>query len=281
MAPTERTLIVGIDYSDFCIPALDEALRMSAESPAVRLVPLLALPEATPSRLEEVEASTDDFVARARDNLVRLLQTRSKAIGVPLGAILPLICFGKPAECLLQQAEKLNASLILVGTHSRRGLGHLLMGSVAEEVVRNARCSVLVARPEPERASARAPAGAAGTAEGTTAARDESLFFDVDVDLAASHAFGADHGVELLAEPHLDAGRVALHLLEIESGQTFVCSFRDFSGVEVQPLEGQWAPHPSGEARARVARFALAEAGRSAPRFTQLFQELNRRKQSS
>jgi hypothetical protein len=140
---------------------------------------------------------------------------------------------------------------------------------------------VLVARPEPERASARAPADAPGTAEGTTAARDESLFLDVDVDLATSHAFGADHGVELLAEPHLDAGRVALHLLEIESGQTFVCSFRDFSGVEVQPLEGQWAPHPSGEARARVARFALAEAGRSAPRFTQLFQELNRRKQSS
>jgi hypothetical protein len=245
----------------------------------------LALPEATPSRLEEVEASTDDFIARARDNLVRLLQTRSKAIGVPLGAILPLICFGKPADCLLQQAEKLNASLILVGTHSRRGLGHLLMGSVAEEVVRNARCSVLVARPEPERTVARAPA-AAGTAAGktpeaTTAPRDESLFLEVDVDLAASHAFGADHGVELLAEPHLDAGRVALHVLEIESGQTFVCSFRDFTGVEVQPLEGQWAPHPSGEARARVARFALAEAGRSASRFTQLFQELNRRKQSS
>lgn len=288
MAPTERTLIVGIDYSDFCIPALDQALRMAAESPAVRLVPLLALPEATPSRLEEVEASTDDFVARARDNLLRLLQTRSKALGVPLGAILPLICFGKPAACLLEQAEKLNASLILVGTHSRRGLGHLLMGSVAEEVVRNASCSVLVARPEPERTptrapevTARAPEGAAGAPAAAAASRDESLFLEVDVDLAASHAFGADHGVELLAEPHLDAGRVTLHVLEIESGQTFVCSFRDFSGVEVQPLEGQWAPHPSGEARARVARFALAEAGRSAPRFTQLFQELNRRKQSS
>lgn len=273
MAPTERTLIVGIDYSDFCIPALDQALRMAAESPAIRLVPLLALPEATPSRLEEVEASTDDFTARARDNLVRLLQTRSKALGVPLGPLLPVVCFGKAADCLLKQAQELNASLILVGTHARRGLGHLLVGSVAEEVVRNAPCSVLVARPEPERPSApaRAPAPA----------RDEAQFLEVDVDLAASHAFGADHGVELLAEPHLDGGRVVLHVLEIESGQTFVCSFSDFSGVEVQPLEGQWAPHPTGEARARVARFALAEAGRNAPRFTELFQELNRRMQSS
>jgi nucleotide-binding universal stress UspA family protein len=270
MALTERTLIVGIDYSDFCIPALDEALRMSAQSPAIRLVPLLALPEATPSRLAEVEASKDDFVARARDNLVRLLQT------VPLGAILPVVCFGKAADCLLKQAQELGASLILVGTHSRRGFGHLLMGSVAEEVVRNAPCSVLVARPAPERPEAprRAP-------EGTAAPAEEAHFLEVDVDLAASHAFGADHGVELLAEPHLDASRVVLHVLEIESGQTFVCSFRDFSGVEVQPLEGQWAPHPAGEARARVARFALAEAGRNAPRFTELFQELNRRKQSS
>src|SRR5262245_64580492 len=106
MATTERTLIVGIDYSDFCIPALDEALRMSAESPAIRLVPLLAFPEATPSRLEEVQASTEDFVARARDNLVRLLQTRSKALGVSLGPILPLVCFGKAADCLLKQAEE-------------------------------------------------------------------------------------------------------------------------------------------------------------------------------
>lgn len=273
MAPTERTLIVGIDYSDFCIPALDQALRMAAESPAIRLVPLLALPEATPSRLKEVAASTDDFVARARDNLVRLVQTRCSALGVPLGPLLPVVCFGKAAERLLEHARELNASLILVGTHSRRGLNHLLVGSVAEEVVRNAPCSVLVARPEPERPSAPARA--------PEPPREEEQFLEVDVDLAASHAFGADHGVELLAEPHLDAGRVVLHVLEIESGQTFVCSFRDFSGVEVKPLEGQWVPHPSGEARARVARFAMAEAGRDAPRFTQLFQELNRRMQSS
>ncbi len=269
MATTERTLIVGIDYSDFCIPALDQALRMAAESPAIRLVPLLALPEATPSRLQEVAASTEEFVARSRDNLVRLLQTRAQALGVSLAPVTPVVCFGKAADCLLKQAHERNASLILVGTHSRRGLEHLLVGSVAEEVVRNAPCSVLVARPDPARPSTPAPP--------PSPPREEEQFLEVDVDLAPSHAFGADHGVELLAEPHLDAGRVVLHVLEIESGQTFICSFSDFSGVEVKPLEGQWVPHPSAEARARVARFALAEAGRNAPRFTELFQELNRR----
>lgn len=274
MATTERTLIVGIDYSDFCIPAVDQALRMAAQSPEVRLVPLLALPEGTPTRLEEVKSPMDDFVARARDNLVRLVHTRAKALGVPLGPLLPVVAFGKAADCLLKKARELNASMILVGTHSRRGLEHLLMGSVAEEVMRSAPCSVLVARPEPERPSAppRAP---------EPASQNEKEFLEVDVDLAASHAYGVDHGVELLAEPHIDAGRVVLHVLELDSGQTFVCSFKDFSAVEVRPLEGQWVPHPSGEARARVARFALAEAARNAPRFTELFQELNRRKLSS
>jgi len=46
----------------------------------------------------------------------------------------------------------------------------------------------------------------------------------------------------------------------------------------VEPLEGSWVPAPSAEARARAARFALIEAGRNAPLFTQLFAELTRRK---
>jgi universal stress protein A len=57
-----------------------------------------------------------------------------------------VVCFGEAAACLLGRATELKADLLLVGTHSRRGLEHLLMGSVAEEVVRQAPCSVLVAR---------------------------------------------------------------------------------------------------------------------------------------
>ena len=273
MASTERTLIVGIDYSDFCIPALDQALQLAAKSAGTRLVPLLALPAATPTRLEEAEATTEDFVARAQDNLVRLVQQRAQLLGVEPGRVLPLVCFGEAADCLIARARELGAELICVGTHARRGVDHLLLGSVAEQIVRQAPCSVLVARERPESASTAQPA--------ERAAESAAEFPLRSPESAPAAALSADAGVELLSEPHLDAGRVVLHVLDLASGQTFVCSFRDFSGVRVEPLEGQWVPQPGAAERARAARFALVEAGRDAARFTQLFEELTRRKRES
>jgi universal stress protein A len=287
MAAIERTLIVGIDYSDFCIPALDQALQIAATNPATRLVPLLALPEATPSRLEEAEAVTEDFVARAKDNLVRLVQTRAGELGLPPGHVFAVVCFGEAADCLLARARELGAELICVGTHSRRGFDHLLMGSVAEEVVRQAPCSVLVARKRPTSGasmkSARAETGLGepGLQEAGLQGRapSDEEFLREALEGAPAAGLSIDTGVEPLSEPHLDAGQVVLHLLDVESGYTFLCSFSDFSAVRVEPLEGAWVPQPPAEARARAARFALVEAGRNAARFSELFEELTRRKQ--
>ena len=57
-----------------------------------------------------------------------------------------------PAEGILAEAERLGASRIIIGTHGRRGVTHLLLGSVAERVVRLAHVPVLVAH-APERAA--------------------------------------------------------------------------------------------------------------------------------
>jgi len=57
---------------------------------------------------------------------------------------------GKEVDTILQVAKEIGAGLIVMGTHGRTGLGHLLMGSVAEHVVRRATCPVLTLRvPEP------------------------------------------------------------------------------------------------------------------------------------
>jgi nucleotide-binding universal stress UspA family protein len=45
---------------------------------------------------------------------------------------------------LVDHAKKVGASLIVVGTHGRTGIEHVLMGSVAERVVQRAACPVLV-----------------------------------------------------------------------------------------------------------------------------------------
>ena len=53
---------------------------------------------------------------------------------------------GDPARTILQTAEELGVDLVVVGSHGRRGIKRLLAGSVAESVMREARCPVLVAR---------------------------------------------------------------------------------------------------------------------------------------
>ena len=51
---------------------------------------------------------------------------------------------GKPKDEILATAEECNADLIILGTHGRTGFDHFISGSVAESVVRKAKCPVLV-----------------------------------------------------------------------------------------------------------------------------------------
>ncbi len=67
---------------------------------------------------------------------------------------------GAPAAAIVQAASDRAVDLIVIGTHSRTGLAHLILGSVAEHVVRTAPCPVLTVRGGvPERVPA--PGGAA------------------------------------------------------------------------------------------------------------------------
>lgn len=56
------------------------------------------------------------------------------------------IVSGVPYEEIIRKAEETGASLIVMGTHGRTGLDHLIFGSTAERVVRSAACPVLTIR---------------------------------------------------------------------------------------------------------------------------------------
>ncbi len=60
---------------------------------------------------------------------------------------------GVPADCILQYAHFLPADLIVIGTHGAGGFEHLVLGSVAEKVLRKAQCPVLTVPPRAEAAS--------------------------------------------------------------------------------------------------------------------------------
>ncbi len=55
---------------------------------------------------------------------------------------------GTPSQVALHKAEQGPCDLLVMGTHGRRGISHFLLGSVAERVIRQAPCPVLVVRSE-------------------------------------------------------------------------------------------------------------------------------------
>ena len=88
-----------------------------------------------------------DLEAAARKQLDALLDDEDRAI---LTAKPVLVTSRNPALTIVDYAKDSHTDLILMGTHGRGGVAHLLMGSVAERVVRLAPCPVLTVR-HPER----------------------------------------------------------------------------------------------------------------------------------
>jgi len=66
-----------------------------------------------------------------------------KKMGVEVQKILKL---GSPSETILNVSKSLKVHTIVVGSEGKKGIKRVLLGSVAENVVRNAECTVLVAR---------------------------------------------------------------------------------------------------------------------------------------
>ena len=65
---------------------------------------------------------------------------------------------GQPVDEILHLAKEIDCDLIVMGTHGRTGLGRVLMGSVAEKIVRSAPCPVVTVRePSPVAEQARFP----------------------------------------------------------------------------------------------------------------------------
>ena len=88
-----------------------------------------------------------DIEAGARQQLDRLLTDEDRAM---LKAKAVLMTSNAPALTIVRYAAESRADIVLMGTHGRGPVAHLLMGSVAERVVRLAPCPVLTVR-HPER----------------------------------------------------------------------------------------------------------------------------------
>jgi nucleotide-binding universal stress UspA family protein len=76
----------------------------------------------------------------------KLGDVRSRLLGGITTVDTRVVLDASAAHAVTHTAEQIGADLIVVGTHGRTGLAHLLIGSVAERVVRHAHCPVLTVR---------------------------------------------------------------------------------------------------------------------------------------
>lgn len=77
------------------------------------------------------------------DRRLTLLGDQFRASGL---AVSTLLLRGSPHEAIVSAADSEHVDLIVMGTHGRRGISHLLLGSVAERVVRTAKVPVMTLR---------------------------------------------------------------------------------------------------------------------------------------
>ncbi|HEX9871652.1 MAG TPA: universal stress protein, partial [Candidatus Tectomicrobia bacterium] len=94
----------------------------------------------------EVSLPLEDLEQDARRELARLLPEAETAHV----AVTRLVGMGVPYQKILETAAAEQVDMIIMATHGRTGLSHLIMGSVAERVVRTAPCPVLTIRPPGE-----------------------------------------------------------------------------------------------------------------------------------
>lgn len=136
------TIMVPTDFSYASDAALGYA-RMLAVRFGASLHLLHVVDE--PGSWSEVYAAIPDIRDRLRADAGRRLEAMAACLPPPLQATSAVAC-GSPVPTIVKVAEAKGADLIVMGTHGRRGVGHLLLGSVAERVVRLAPCPVLTVR---------------------------------------------------------------------------------------------------------------------------------------
>ena len=143
-----RRILVPTDFSDCAALAVRYAAELAdkfgAELVLLHVVPdsVLALPDAvmpTPAPMADLDALTE----AGRTGLAHLISALKLEAHKPRTDVR----LGSPGQEIVAAARDLRADLVCIATHGRGGLARVLLGSVAEEVVRHAPCPVLTVRP--------------------------------------------------------------------------------------------------------------------------------------
>jgi len=145
-------ILVPTDFSATADAALDYAFGLAERFGAsLQLLHVLEDPFiyegiSAEAYISEAPLTRTAMLAEARERLAHRAVPRHRKVQVETEVL-----FGHGARTIAEYAAERAIDLIVIGTHGRTGLAHVLLGSVAERLVRTAPCPVLTVRHHPAR----------------------------------------------------------------------------------------------------------------------------------
>ena len=133
-----KSVLIPIDFSDISYQALGPAQEVAEDISALKLIHVLApLHPADPAAIWDT-LSDDDRKQKVRDF------TRDKLSEMGYGDLHIEVVIGDTTSKIVDYAQEIDADLIVMTSHGRKGVSRFLLGSVAEQVVRLSHCPVLI-----------------------------------------------------------------------------------------------------------------------------------------
>jgi len=146
-----KRILVTTDFSESGDHAIGHAFRMAADHGAelilCHVIETVIAPNPLYAHYYPADLLNPELQAHAEKEAADALLERAPQ-EEPLAAVphTTLVVHGSPAEEIMRTARDHEVDLIVIATHGRTGLKHLLMGSTAERVIRHVHCPVLVVR---------------------------------------------------------------------------------------------------------------------------------------
>ena len=206
-----KLILCPVDFSEFSVRAYRHALSVTqhyrAKLVALHIVELWRYPSLSfvppgPAYDETCQA----FCEKGNQELQELVRSNTLTNG-PLPEL--VVEQGNAADSILTFATKRAADVIVMGTHGRRGYDRMVLGSVAERVMRNAPCPVLVVNKPPDDSSV-------VSNEGDREHRLRRILFCTDFSENSERALN----YAISATTEYDAELTLLHVLEEKPAKT-------------------------------------------------------------
>lgn len=144
-----RRVLMGTDFSDYSKEALDDAILLAKQFGAeLYLLHVFDVPTYIPGVASVSGPEVFEWIRTFREEEQKRLESLAEQVRQRGVAVHPILKEGVPFREILKAAKEISADLIVLGTHGRTGLDRLMMGSVAERVVRRSPCRILLVRPK-------------------------------------------------------------------------------------------------------------------------------------